>query len=140
MKFKLMALLAGFCLVVGLPFAAMAGPTPGGADTDSDGVENAFDNCSSLSNASQKDADHDGCGDLCDGDFDQTGNAGLGDFGALKNSFGANTGQPAYNAITDMNCDGNVGIADFGLFKNEFGGSPGPSGVQNPSRSAVACP
>ena len=45
MKIRLMALVAGFCLVVGLPLAATAGPTPGGTDTDGDDVPDGFDNC-----------------------------------------------------------------------------------------------
>jgi hypothetical protein len=125
-----MALLAGFCLVVGLPLAAMAGPTPGGADGDSDGVENAFDNCTVKINADQKDVDHDGCGDTCDADFDQNGASGVTDFGILKSSFLKSTGDPAYNAAADMDCNGSVGIPDFGLFKNEFLTTAGPSGIR----------
>jgi hypothetical protein len=140
MKVRMMALLAGFCLVVGLPLAAMAGPTPGGADTDGDGVENAFDNCSSLSNPAQKDADHDACGDVCDGDFDQNGTSGLPDFGIFKAAFGSSTGSPAYKAVADMDCNGTIGLPDFGLFKNEFGGTAGPSGITNAGRNHTACP
>jgi hypothetical protein len=140
MKVKLMALLAGFCLVVGLPLAAMAGPTPGGADSDSDGVENAFDNCSTRPNSTQKDADHDGCGDICDADFDQNGGAGLSDYSILLASFGSTTGQPAYKAPVDMDCNGGIGLSDYSAFLSEFGTTAGPSGITNPGRSAVACP
>jgi len=140
MKVKLMALVAGFALAVGLPLAAMAGPTPGGADGDGDGVENAFDNCSTASNATQKDVDHDGCGDTCDGDFDQNGTAGGSDFGAMKLAFGSTTGQPNYNANADMDCNGAVGGSDFGLFKLEFNTTAGPSGITNAGRDPVACP
>jgi len=140
MKVKLMALLAGFCLVVGLPLAAMAGPTPGGADGDSDGVENAFDNCTVKVNANQKDVDHDGCGDTCDGDFDQNGAAGVTDYGFLLLAFGKTTGQVGYNAATDMDCNGAVGLTDYGAFLNEFGTTAGPSGITNAGRSVVACP
>ena len=140
MKVKLMALLAGFCLVVGLPLAAMAGPTPGGADGDGDGVENAFDNCSSLSNAAQKDVDHDGCGDLCDGDFNQDGTTAIGDYGTFLSAFGKTTGQVGYSAAADMNCDGSVAIGDYGTFLSEFGGPPGPSGITNAGRDPIACP
>jgi hypothetical protein len=132
MKVRFTALLAGFCLVVGLPLAAMAGPTPGGPDSETptpDGVEDAFDNCTAASNADQKDVDHDGCGDRCDGDFDQSGLAGITDFGILKASFNLSTGNPGYNPSADMDCSGTVGIPDFGLFKNEFNTTPGPSGV-----------
>jgi len=66
MKASLIALTFGFFLVAGLPLAATAGPTPGGADSDSDGVEDAFDNCTTIANPGQEDADHDGCGDDCD--------------------------------------------------------------------------
>ena len=65
MKTGLLALTFGFFLVVGLPLLATAGPTPGGADSDGDTVEDAFDNCTSVANAGQEDADHDGCGDVC---------------------------------------------------------------------------
>ena len=66
MKAGLIALTFGFFLVVGLPLAATAGPTPGGADSDGDTVEDAFDNCTAIANPGQEDADHDGCGDVCD--------------------------------------------------------------------------
>lgn len=140
MKVKLMALLAGFCLVVGFPLAAMAGPTPGGADSDSDGVENAFDNCSSKANSTQKDADHDGCGDVCDADFDQNGTSGLSDYGILLGSFGSTTGAPNYKAPVDMDCNGTIGLSDYGLFLQEFPGTAGPSGITNAGRNATACP
>jgi hypothetical protein len=140
MKVKLMALLAGFCLVVGVPLAAMAGPTPGGADGDSDGVENAFDNCTTKVNPTQKDTDHDGCGDICDGDFDQNGTAGAADYGTLANAFGSSVGQPKYKASVDMDCSGTIGAADYGLFANEFPGTAGPSGITNAGRNATACP
>jgi len=140
MRIKLTALAAGFVLAVGLPLAAMAGPTPGGADTDGDGVENAFDNCSTKVNTSQKDVDHDGCGDTCDGDFDQNGAAGGSDFATFKAGFGKTTGQPGYNAGADMDCNGAIGGSDFSLFKAEFGTTAGPSGISNAARSATACP
>jgi hypothetical protein len=129
MKISLMALVAGFGLVVGLPLAAMAGPTPGGANSDSDSVANAFDNCTSVANPEQKDLDHDGCGDLCDGDFNQDGATGVPDFGIFKASYGKGTGQPGYDARADLNCDGVVGVPDFGIFKAEYGGTPGPSSI-----------
>jgi len=141
MKIRLLALLAGFCLVVGLPLAAMAGPTPNGTpDSDGDGVENAFDNCSAKSNANQGDKDHDACGDLCDGDFDQNGVAGGSDLGVLKKAFGASSGAPAYNAGADMDCNGTVGGSDLGLFKKVFGTKAGPSGISTSNRSLTACP
>lgn len=140
MKVKLMALLAGFCLVVSFPLAAMAGPTPGGADGDSDGVENAFDNCTVRVNATQKDVDHDGCGDICDGDFDQNGSAGLSDYGIMLGAFGSTVGQPAYKAAADMDCNGAIGVSDIGAFFSEFATTAGPSGITNAGRNLTACP
>jgi hypothetical protein len=142
MKVSLMALVAAFCLVVGLPLAAMAGPTPGlSADGDGDGVENAFDNCSATSNASQKDVDHDGCGDLCDMDVaSNNGTTGLDDFGLLAAAFGSSTGQPAFVPLADINCNGAVGLDDFGLLASRFGINQGPSGITNPGRNFTACP
>jgi hypothetical protein len=140
MRIKLTALAAGFVLAVGLPLAAMAGPTPGGADTDGDGVENAFDNCTLKANSNQKDVDHDGCGDVCDGDFDQNGSSGGSDFSIFKLGFGKTTGQPGYNAGADMDCNGAIGGSDFSLFKLEFTTTAGPSGITNAGRNPVACP
>jgi len=142
MKVKLLALVAGFALAVGLPLAAMAGPAPGGPNTgDNDGVENAFDNCTLKTNNPQKDIDHDGCGDECDGDYDQDGTVGGLDFGQFKKAFGKSTGQAAYNASTDMDCDGLIGGLDFGLFKQQFKlAVPGPSGISNEGRDDIACP
>jgi hypothetical protein len=140
MTVRFAALMAAFLLVVGLPLAATAGPTPGGTSTaDGDGVEDAFDNCTAAGNASQKDTDHDGCGNLCDADFDQDGVAGGTDFITFKGAFGATTGQPAYNPAVDMDCDGVIGGTDFISFKAEFGGAPGPSGISS-SYKAASCP
>ena len=111
MKASLIALMFGFFLAVGLPLAATAGPTPGGADSDGDTVEDAFDNCSSVVNAGQEDADHDGCGDVCD---------------------------PALACDCDGN--GGVGVSDFGILSAEWGQVKGPSGITNPSRDYSECP
>jgi hypothetical protein len=121
----------------------MAGPTPGGPNSDGDAIENAFDNCTGVSNATQKDSDHDGCGDACDADFNGDGASGAADFVTFKAAFGSvegNPGPPAYNAVTDLDCDGGVGASDFVLFKGEFGGNSGPSGITNAGRNLALCP
>ena len=59
MKVSFFAMAFGFILAVGFPLAASAGPMPGGADTDGDTVEDAFDNCIDDSNSNQDDADQD---------------------------------------------------------------------------------
>lgn len=45
------------------------------ADTDSDGIDDATDNCPLVANPAQKDWDGDGLGDLCDPDDDNDGYA-----------------------------------------------------------------
>ena len=140
MKVSLIALTFGFFLVAGLPLAATAGPTPGGADSDSDGVEDAFDNCTTIGNPGQEDADHDGCGDVCDPallcDCDGNGGVGVSDFGIMVGQWGA------IGAGLSCDCDGNggVGVSDFGILVAEWGQLKGPSGITNPSRDYVECP
>ncbi|MFD1161570.1 choice-of-anchor B family protein [Hwangdonia seohaensis] len=41
-------------------------------DTDNDGIEESVDNCPSIANPDQADADGDGIGNLCDSDFDDS--------------------------------------------------------------------
>jgi hypothetical protein len=140
MKVRLIALTFGFFLAAGLPLAATAGPLPGGTDTDGDTVEDAFDNCTALSNAGQEDADHDGCGDVCDNgpiDADANGDTIVGgpDFFALSSSFGATSGGSA-----DFSGDTIVGGPDFFLLSAQFGNFVGPSGITNPSRDLAECP
>jgi choice-of-anchor B domain-containing protein len=38
-------------------------------DSDSDGIEDSLDNCTSIANPNQEDDDNDGIGNVCDGDF-----------------------------------------------------------------------
>jgi hypothetical protein len=124
---------------VGFPLAATAGPAPGGADTDGVTVEDAFDNCTTISNAGQEDADHDGCGDVCDPaitcDADGNGAVGGGDFIIISSQWGM-TGALAGD------CDGNgtVGGGDFIQLSLEWGLQKGPSGITNPSRDYTECP
>jgi hypothetical protein len=140
MKVSLIALTFGFFLVAGLPLAATAGPTPGGADTDGDTVEDAFDNCSAHSNPGQEDADHDGCGDVCDPlllcDCDGNGGVGVNDYVTLLSEWG-NTAPPL-----TCDCDGNggVGVNDYVTLLGEWGLLKGPSGITNPSRDYTECP
>jgi hypothetical protein len=140
MKVSLMALAFGFFLVVGLPLAATAGPTPGGPDTgDNDGVEDAFDNCTLVSNTNQADADHDGCGDVCDPptDADATGDTVVGttDFLALLAQYGSTNGGSA-----DFTGDTVVGTTDYLILLGQYGNAVGPSGITNPSRDLAECP
>jgi hypothetical protein len=140
MKVRFAALMSAFFLVVGLPLAAMAGPTPGGPNTgDTDGVENAFDNCTGKNNNDQKDYDHDGCGDQCDADYDQSGSTAGPDYFIFKSAYGSSVGQPAYNPVVDTDCSGTISGPDYFVFKGEYNTTPGPSGV-NSNYKGPSCP
>ncbi len=143
MKVSLSAIVLGFFLVVGLPFAASAGPLPGASgDTDGDGIENAFDNCTERSNRTQDDADHDGCGDACDEsiicDVTNDGQVGGPDFVTISIDFGCSDGPG--NCVGDCTGDGITGGPDFVTASVEFGNVLGPSGITNPSRDLAECP
>lgn len=145
MKVSLMALLIGFFLA--LPLAATAGPLPGGADGDNDGVEDAFDNCSTLANADQADADHDACGDVCDPkstcDIDNDGAVGIPDFLVLVGQIGSDCNSDPLDdcsADCDDAQDNIVGIPDFIELVGQIGAVNGPSGITNSSRDPLECP
>jgi hypothetical protein len=136
MKISLMAVVAGFCLVVGLPLAAIAGPTPGGPSTaDGDGVEDFFDNCVSDANANQKDYDHDGCGDICDSDTNNDGVVNATDLLLFKASYLKGEGDPGYDPDFDATCEGVVNAADLLIFKGNYLSTTGPSGFPAANRS-----
>jgi len=50
-----------------------------GLDTDGDGVVDTEDNCPTVANADQADADEDGIGDVCDDDFVDVDGDGVGE-------------------------------------------------------------
>lgn len=141
MKRSFFASLLVLALAVGIPGMALAGPTIG--DTDGDGVDDLFDNCTNVSNTTQVDADGDGCGNVCDGDFDDTTVAGISDFVIFQGCFGVTVpggpGNPADPtcAESDMDGSGTVGIGDFVAFVGEFGTGAGPS--LSPIADAARC-
>jgi hypothetical protein len=109
---------------------ALAMPQPSTApDWDNDGVSDAADNCSVVSNPTQIDADADGFGNFCDGDFDNDGVVGIQDFVAIRRTFGESAGSPGFIPGADMDGDGIVAIADFIRWLRVFGNAPGPSGL-----------
>ena len=137
-RLRLTALAFGFCLAVGLPLAAMAGPTPGGADTDADGVENAFDNCTARANPTQVDTDHDGCGQFCDFDWNNDGLVKAGEVALAASQAGsAACGSPAcpgppFNCcVCDFNQDGACKAGEVASIAAAAGSKPGPSGITN---------
>lgn len=116
------------------------GPSPPGPDTDGDTVEDALDNCTLLANAAQKDIDSDGCGDVCDGDFNNNGAIEASDFSLLKTAYLTESGQPGYDPLADMDCSGAVDAMDFAFFKPGYGHPAGPSGLPPEQKTPVACP
>ena len=138
MRTLLSTLLSGGLL---LAFAAGASAQ----DTDGDGVPDANDNCILRDNPSQIDTDGDGCGNICDGDFDQTGSLGASDWNTFRACWGKTVG-PGVGPPEDPTCgecdrDDNllVGSHDFSLMRVLTGEYPvpGPSAV---STDPVACP
>lgn len=130
MKFGLFASMLALALAVGIPSASFAGPNIG--DSDSDGIDDLFDNCTDVPNAVQIDTDGDGCGNPCDADYTQDGTIGGPDFLTFRAGFGTT------DALTDHTGDGTVGGPDFLTFRAGFGGVPGPS--LRPTRNPTACP
>jgi hypothetical protein len=112
-------------------------------DADNDLVENALDNCINVSNPDQADANHDGCGDACEGlscDLTGDGKQTAPDFNALSIDFGCTAG--VGNCSGDCTGDGNTSAPDFLALSLDFGKTfpaPGPSGITNPSRDPSVC-
>ena len=123
---------------------AAAGPTLGGPDTDGDGVENAFDNCTLVANPSQTDTNHDGCGDACTQDIacDFNGDKVVGVPDFLIQA--AHMGQCGVPVGTLGDCapnggDGCGGAPDFLLFGMNFGHTVGPSGITSAACDPSRC-
>ncbi len=104
-------------------------------DSDSDGVDDAFDNCSDDSNFAQDDTDADDCGNLCDADYNNSGVvAGFSDYTEFVGAFGTGDEEKCHNEPIPT-CV--VGFPDFGQFVAMFLTPPGPSGT---TAGTTACP
>ena len=110
------------------------------ADTDEDGLEDPFDNCRLVSNAVQDDLDGDGCGNACDGDFNQSGIVESTDLAIFKAAYLTSEGQPGYDPLLDMDGDGSVNSMDLSAFKSNYLSAPGPSGLPPELKTFPACP
>jgi hypothetical protein len=93
------------------------------SDQDADGLTDDTDNCLLVANADQADADGDGFGNLCDGDFNNDCTVNRTDARILIR--GAGTAAPAL----DLDGSGRVDAGDWAIFVDLFGRPPGPSGV-----------
>jgi hypothetical protein len=136
MKVGVLATMMAFLLVGGLSLSAQAGPAP---DSDSDGTIDAQDFCSTNATAPSPcglDADNDGYGNACDGDFNNDGVVNFVDITPFQTDFQAGTDS---GIGTDMNCDGVVNFVDITPFSAQFQqGTPGPSGLS--CAGTVPCP
>jgi hypothetical protein len=93
-------------------------------DSDGDGIADALDNCSAVSNPGQDDSDGDGYGNACDADFDNNGFVNAIDLARFKAAFGT------ANLLFDLDGSGFVNALDLARFKVLFGQPPGPSGLR----------
>jgi hypothetical protein len=133
MRLNIITLACAALLAIGLSFGVGAGPI---VDTDSDGVIDDLDNCTTVPNPDQCDLDLDGYGSACDGDYTQDWSTGGPDFSTFKSWFGSIPAAPP-EIGADQNCDGVVGGPDFATFKGLFGTVVGPSGLL--CAGSVAC-
>ena len=103
--------------------ALLAGQPGVAADQDGDGIGDAADNCTLVSNPLQVDTNADGYGNICDADLDNTGAVNFTDLSLFKQRFGSS------NPDANLNGLGVVDFADLAIFKSLFGKPPGPAGL-----------
>jgi hypothetical protein len=110
----------------------------GSIDADADGVPTVADNCSAIANASQFDADHDGYGNICDADLNNSGLTTATDFNLQRSCLNQPSTASALCAAADMNGSGLVTATDFNLLRARINTAPGPSGLA--CAGIVPCP
>jgi hypothetical protein len=67
---------------------------PLSADADGDGIADSVDNCINHANADQFDADNDGFGNRCDGDFNNNGSTNSQDTTIFRASLASSNPPP----------------------------------------------
>ena len=110
-------------------------------DLDGDGIFDTLDNCKLVPNndagtvpnssgvlKSQLDADHDGYGNACDGDLNNSGLVTSQDNTLLRNVLNQLYNVSPTAASADMNGSGTVTSQDNTLLRNRLNSAPGPSG------------
>ncbi|NNF67209.1 MAG: c-type cytochrome [Gammaproteobacteria bacterium] len=122
MKLQLTLIAAGLLL---------SGPFAQAADSDSDSVNDAADNCLAVANTSQRDTDGDNIGNACDGDVNNDCIVNFNDLSIYADNF-----FQSGDLDTDNNGDGITNFADLQIMSSQFFGAPGPSGFFNACNTA----
>ncbi len=107
-------------------------------DTDGDGLADELDNCTLVANPTQRDADSDGYGNLCDADLNNSALVTTADFGILRSVLNQGAGSSATAAAADLNGSGTVTTADFAILRARLNTAPGPSG--RACAGTIPCP
>lgn len=84
------------------------------SDTDGDGIADVADNCTTLSNGSQRDTDGDGIGNRCDTDLSQDCMVNATDLGLFRSVFFSQ------DPTADFDGNGAVNAVDLGILRAQF--------------------
>ncbi|MEM9388794.1 MAG: hypothetical protein AAGA68_27385 [Pseudomonadota bacterium] len=95
-------------------------------DDDSDGIDNAVDNCTLVANADQRDSNDDGFGNACDPDVNDDLIVDVDDRDIVRSRL--------FTDDPDADFDGNgiVSLPDLRLVRDYLGLPPGPAGELSP--------
>ncbi|NNF17948.1 MAG: hypothetical protein HKN70_14485 [Gammaproteobacteria bacterium] len=102
---------------------AGASPLTHAADSDGDGINDLFDNCSQIANPLQIDADDDGFGNRCDPDLNNSGIVNFADVAIFSGVY------LSADPVADFDSSGAVNFIDFSLVADFYLSPPGPGAV-----------